>query len=165
MARFGIQMLGDTDLEATLAGLTDQIERKVLGQALRDAAQFIREDAQRRAPVRSGRLRDTLAVRTLKRSRRRVGFGIWTGTREQLGIPAQAQGYYPAAVHLGYTVGRRRQRVQALRQGARRLLQAEFGTRHIPARPFLRPALIANRDAVLALIGARLRERLAARGL
>ncbi len=54
---------------------------------------------------RVGTLRKSLKVRTRKRRKRQpdvFGIEVQTGTREQLGIKADAPGYYPLAVEYGY---------------------------------------------------------------
>lgn len=142
-ARFNIELLGDKDLSAALAALPATLERKALVLVLKEAAQVVLQSARRRAPRgKTGRLARTLRVKALKRSRNRVGYGIYTGTRAELGLKAGAKGYYPAQVHLGF------------------IHTAEFGGRHIAPRPFLRPALIENQEMLLNRIAAHLRQLL-----
>lgn len=163
--RFDISMLGDKELSAALAALPDNLERKVLARAMRDGGKFLLTLTQAAAPVSTdpkdphrGRLKATLKLRTLRRRKGRVGVSIQTGTREELGIVAQAaaraksratsrrglergvlrhfqaglRGYYPAHVELGH--------------------KTELGTRTVPPNPYLRGPLHSAREAVLAVI-------------
>jgi HK97 gp10 family phage protein len=57
-----------------------------------------------------------------------------------MGIKEGRKGYYPAHVELGYQIK-----------------SAEYGSRHQPPRPFLRPALKENEARVLERIAASLR--------
>lgn len=176
MARFDVSLLGDKDLERRLRGLTEKVERNILTRSLRAAATVVRNQAQanirprgvviqpgasrrrerqlRRLAQNFARLRNSLIVRPLKRSRHRVGSAVYTGTRAQLGITGQY--YYPAHVELGHgpPTGRRRRGLSRL---ARR---TEFGGRRTPPSPYLRPALISRRAEALGIIAGELRRRL-----
>lgn len=127
MARLDISLIGDAELATKLGGLTDKLERKVVRQAIRKAAQLILRDAKQRAPVESGALRRNIRIKALRRSRRRVGFNVQTGTREQMGISPDDPFYYPALVELGVP-GR------------------------IEGRRFMRDALRDNRDQALKIM-------------
>ena len=149
MARFNIELLGDKELIATLQSLPENMERKILGQAIKEAAKVVLAAAKSRAPRgATGNLARYLKIKALKRSRRRLGYGVFTGTREQMGLKAGAKGYYPAHVHLG-----------------REIRNAEFGTRHVPAKPFLRSALIENEPTALARLAEAIRQRLGQLGI
>lgn len=126
MARFDITMLNAPELVRALEALPDNLERKVLQRAMRDSASFLLPLARARAPKRTGATAHTLFVRAMPRRKGRVGYLLLTGTRADLGIPADAPYYYPAA--------------------------AEFGTRRQPPRPWLRPTLQGAREALLAVM-------------
>lgn len=126
MARFDISILGDKALSATLSGLTEQMERKVLTKAMRDGGQFFLTLTKAAAPVETGKLKATLKLRALKRQKGRVGVAIQTGTRAELGIDPKDKGYYPAF--------------------------RELGTRKLPPKPFMRGPLHSAREGVLAVI-------------
>lgn len=140
MAKFNIDMLGAPELSTALAALPDTLERKVMVQATKKAAQFFLTAAQGRAPVSAdprdkhrGKLKSTMKLTAMKRSRRRVGYLVQTGTRAELGIPSgvnprtgKPYGYYPA--HL------------------------EFGTQKQAPNPYMRSALQGAHEALLAIL-------------
>src|SRR5262245_58310623 len=100
--KFNIEMLGVPELSKALAQLPDNLERKVMVQATKKAAQFYKTLAEARAPRDEGKLASNFKVKAMKRSRRRVGYLIQTGTRAELGIDPKDQGYYPAHVEFGH---------------------------------------------------------------
>lgn len=126
-------------LDAALAMLPDIIERRIMRQALRKAAQPILKRARanvsqlRRTGVKTDPLRRGLKIRALKarRGRRRLGIAVQTPTRDALNIPAGSKWYYPAHI--------------------------ELGTRNAPAQPYLREALDASRQEILAILTRELR--------
>jgi hypothetical protein len=148
MARFDLTLTGDKALQRTLADMTDKIERKVLVQAFRATARTVQQDAMARVPMRQvrvqsglgkrrirqlqriaqkfARLRNNIVVKPLKRSRRRVGYTVWTATRQALGITSKY--YYPAHLELGHGPPARGGRGR--RGGAR-----------TPQHAYLRPAI------------------------
>lgn len=121
-----ISVLGERELERKLAKLTAGVQRKIVRRALRDAAKPIRDAAKSRAPVKSGRLRRNIKVRSMRRSRVRLGVLVRTGTRDEMGIPSDSPWYYPAII--------------------------EYGYENVPANPFLRGALDSNRQKALRII-------------
>jgi|SRR6185503_7521051 len=169
--RFNIALLGDKELSAALAALTDKAERKVLIPAFRKASQTVLADAQRRvgagvsSPLQvrgrqqgqalTGRqvrrlrrqgaivrgIRNSLAIRPLRRSKNRVGYTVVTGTREQMGITGKY--YSPAHVELGHAA-------PGAGRAALRARRREFGGRRTPPHPYLRPALKSNEGRLLA---------------
>jgi hypothetical protein len=186
MGRFDIKLLGDTELEKTLAGLTDRLERKVLASAFRQAATGVLRAAQQNIsaprtklfPGQRGnkrrerearrftlkhiaRLRNHLHVVALKRKTGRVGYRVITGTRAELGIDAADRYYYPAHVEKGHAApGHGRARANA-----RALTQRELGSRRTPPHPFLRPALKSRELEVLNQLQASIRAGIARENL
>jgi hypothetical protein len=151
MARFDISLTGDKDLQRMLAEMTDKLERKVLTQAFRRVGRVVQQDAMQRIPVRKAqfrqgisarhrrrlervalrfaRLRNNVVLKPLKRSRRRVGTGVWTGTRAQLGRTDKY--YYPAHLEWGHG--------------------GPYGSpRRTRPRPYLRPAI--TNQALMGLL-------------
>lgn len=102
MAMITGSLLGDKELRRALEGLPDNIRNKALRQALREEMKPVLDDAQQNAADTSQRLARTMRLRALK-LRRSTGIGVKveTGTREELGIPADDRYYWPAAIELG----------------------------------------------------------------
>jgi len=105
-----ISMLGAPELQKKLRALPITTQKKVVRKATRDAAKAIARPAKAKAPRGStGRLKQNIRVRAMKRSRRRVGHIISTGTRQQMGIAADPKKYYyPAGQELGNVKTRER---------------------------------------------------------
>ena len=100
-----ISVLGSEELQRRLNALPAKVGKKIARKALRAGAKLVQARAKALVPVDEGDLRKSLKVRTRKRRKRQpdvFGIEVQTGTREQLGIKADAPGYYPLAVEYGY---------------------------------------------------------------
>jgi len=126
-----IEVLGDKALQKALNALPITMERKIVTQALRKAAKPVLATAKARCPVKTGALRKSLKLRAIKRRKGNFGVRIMTGTRKELGIPAEYPYYYPAHVELGHA-----------------------GT---PAIPFLRSSLEDHRTQCLQMVALMVR--------
>jgi HK97 gp10 family phage protein len=119
---------GDKELDRKLASIPWGVQSKVARQAMRKAGYLIQAAAKgnlsRNQNVDTGQLQKGIKVRALKRSRSRVGISIAT-TAER----AESGKRYGG-------------------------MPLEAGTKHMTARPFLRPAGYDNEDKVRAMIVA-----------
>lgn len=134
-----LSVLGLPELDKRLDELEKNTAMKAVRPALRDGMKAIRPFVLALVPVRTGALVRTIKVRAAKRKRGRVGAVIVTGTREQLGIPADSPWYYPAHV--------------------------ELGTEKAPAHSFMRAGLHAGESAGMAAVAATLWKKLEALGV
>ena len=142
------QLFGDRELRAAFTTLKVKNGTKVLRRALREGGRPILADAKSRAPVDSGKLRDSIKLRAMRiRKRNRYGVQIRTGTRSELGIPSDARGFYPASQEYGWGEGNSGGSI-----AAKALSAASGGGRGGPARPYLRPALEGNRPGAMRII-------------
>lgn len=136
--RFTLDLSGDQALLTQLEQLPDRLERRVLREAVRDAAQPILARARtnisaiRVTGVATDPLRRGMRIRALRRRRGRVGVSVQTPTRQELGIAPSARWYYPAHI--------------------------ELGTRRTPALPYLRLALEQARGEASNILRERLVE-------
>ena len=114
----------------------ERLQRKELRdktyERLRKLTDIVMEEAKRRAPVKTGALRDSIKARTWKRRRsynkmRGVVYADYpeTSRRTKRKTKKQAAG---ARVYYAFAV--------------------EYGTRHMKARPFLRPALASKSPTI-----------------
>lgn len=144
--RFDISVLGDKALEVGLRQLPAKVEQRLVKHSLRAAFKPTLEVAKQLVPVEVGALRRTLKLRAGRGRRGMVQFRIFTGGVEDLAAAgarrtrrvgargAKREGYYPAAVELGYQ-----------RRTAKGLVR-------VPARSFLRAALHQTRDTALMIV-------------
>lgn len=141
--RFTIDVQGQDQVKDALNTLLPRLN-DVIDAALRDVTAQVLQAAQANAPHgKTGLLASTLHQQPMKPQKGRLGYVVLTGTRAQLGLKPGAKGYYPAHVHLGF------------------LHVAEFGGRHIPAKPFLRRALLENQAQIVSRLAQALQRRLA----
>jgi len=99
-----ISILGDVELERSLAMLPDGVQRKVIRKAMRNTAKRMRSAIVPRVPVLTGRLRKEIkrsSIRAIRRSRTKLGATVALPTREAMGIPANSKWYYPAILEYG----------------------------------------------------------------
>jgi hypothetical protein len=135
--------------------------------------EVIRDAAKRYVPVDSGALRDSLRLES-KRGKLRKGllsFGVVTGGRLELRIPANAKWYYPMVLEYGGLRGAETHETSSIRAGwtnrkrgknyftVRKVVErSRTGGTRIPARPYLRPAIDNNRPAILNAIADGIRQ-------
>jgi HK97 gp10 family phage protein len=131
---FDISVIGNKKLEKKLSKMEKKVQSKLMKKAMKDAMKPVQELAKQRAPVLDGLLRRS--IRLGVKTSRRTGISVMlrTGTRKQLKIPADAKYYYPAA--------------------------HEYGTRHMPARSFLRSSLDTKKEIVLKKFSTELNKLL-----
>jgi len=123
-----ISMLGDKELESKLKNIDFKLQKKIVRSSLVKSMLPVRNKAIALAPVKTGKMKSSIKRKTrTKRGITRVS--IVTGTAEELGI--EGKYYYPAAI--------------------------EYGTRHQPAKSFMRKALSDLKDSVLKNIAAHIR--------
>lgn len=118
-----VEVTGFKELEHALAELPKAVAKSVLRTALKKAGQPVVDAAQSLAPRDTGKLAESIEIKTSlsRRQRRR---------RQKAGDVEQFIGPSTKAPH-GHLV--------------------EFGTVKMAPRPFLRPAWDANKDRVLEL--------------
>lgn len=79
IAGTGVIVTGDLELDAKLSTLEKKVQKKVAKKSMRKAAkEIILPEAKNRVPVDSGALEESLVVRSLKRSRSRIGVEVRT---------------------------------------------------------------------------------------
>lgn len=129
MARKSVIVTGDKALDRKLASLEPRVQKKVGRKGLRAAGKLIQKHAKsnlsRNQNVDTGELRRGIRVRAAKRSRKRIGVEIMTTERRE-----------------GRTV-------EGKRFGG---AQLETGTKHVQAKPFLRPAAYEREPEIKRLI-------------
>lgn len=165
--RFDISVLGDKALEAKLRALPAAIEQRLLRKSLRAAFKPTLEKARELVPTELGALKASLQLRAGRGGRGTIQFRIFTGGLPELAAlgarrtrpytttenrrgriiahglgsrGAEREGYYPAAVELGY------------------VRRTKTGAVHVPPRSFLRAALNATKDTSLMIVAEDLRE-------
>lgn len=141
-----IKVEGLAELERKLLQLPVKVGEKVIKQAGRYAMKPVLEDARAKVPVRSGLLRDSLRItsRTARLGRYPIEIGI---------SPKRKVTYEDA--ELGEATGF--SKIQLRSAGWRwHFIETGAPARGIPARPFLRPAMDANKQKVLDRFKARL---------
>lgn len=134
-----LSVLGIPELDKRLDELEKKAAMKAVRPALRDGMKAILPFVLALVPRRTGALARTIKVRAAKRKKGRVGAVIVTGTRDQLGIPADSPWYYPAHV--------------------------ELGTEHAPAESFMRAGLKAGEASGLQAVVSTLWKKLEALGM
>ena len=119
---------GLSHLQEQFGAIPDQLARNVLKKALLQSAKLIQEAAKNRVPVNTGSLRDSIHVVALPGSPTRAEVSIIAGelSASQQAALGQKSAFYALFI--------------------------ERGTIHMPAHPFMRPALDASTQAVLTTI-------------
>ena len=135
--RIEAQLEGADEVIKKLRELSQTKIKKRVKKAVADGADLVRDEAKRLVPVDTGRLRESIIARTARRGISGVVIADYppdAGTRKSK-TRKQAAGsteYYAFAV--------------------------EYGTRTMPAQPFMRPAMLNKREEVGRLIENALEE-------
>lgn len=128
-----VEVKGLRELNSALHQLPDRVNRRVLRASVAPAADLIRKEAQRRAPVDTGRLEQSIIIKRV------------TGERAELAT------YIVVPLH-----GKKAQ--QTKKWGTAVDLDAyywtfiEFGTAKMHAQPFMRPAFESLKGTALDVI-------------
>lgn len=129
-----LELAGFEKLAKKFETLEPKLRAKALRPALRAGAKVIQKSAKAKAHKRSGKNAKFIKVKSLKRSRKQIGVAIQTGTRQELNIPRDDQGYYP--------------------------FTEEYGTKNRSAHPYMRPALVEKRNEATRAVGKELEKRM-----
>jgi HK97 gp10 family phage protein len=139
MARTQIKIEGMKELRGRISRLDGKLQRKVYRQAVRKAGVVVVNAAKAQVPVRTGSIKRSLTHRTNHKLSQGL-FGVKVtirGGRKASERTANRRGkgsvYHPDAVERYY-------RFQ------------ELGTKHHPAKPFLKPALEGKAGEVLEVL-------------
>lgn len=97
---FALDLLGDDELTKDLARLEFKTQRSVVKKAFRRGMKIVLQRSQQLVPVKTAVLKNSLKIR-VSSSRKGVNARVVTGTRDKLGIPADAKFYYPAVIEYG----------------------------------------------------------------
>ena len=126
MAGLAIQVIGAQELADALHSLARKDMNRATRKGLRVAANLVRDEARRRAPMRTGRLRRNITVSvSSKVAKVRVREGSVKSKKAGIAARTDPQNAYYA-----------------------RFL--EHGTSKMAARPFMRPALDAQKDKAVS---------------
>lgn len=94
--RSGMIVTGIPEIDRALKQLPAVVGKKVIRQALRKGAKVIQAEAKRLAPVKTGRLKKEIKVRSGNRSRKRVNVNVLVD-----GEKFEGGDFYPAYVEYG----------------------------------------------------------------
>jgi HK97 gp10 family phage protein len=122
---------GAAELERRLSDLDKKVARRVIRQALRAGANTVLPVARAETPVRTGKLRKNVKVRTLKRNKPGTyAISVTSGATADNMYTGEA--YYGAFVHFGHKIGKRSgRRAAAIQRYARRLRAASREARKL----------------------------------
>lgn len=159
MPDLDVKVTGLAELELALGQLSEKVAKNVARAALRAGAKPILEEARRLAPVRSGRLRDSLRISTsikggVPRAFVKVGPG---GSKKHKGV------YYAHMIERGTAK-------HLIVAGPGKMLPVAGGRKSVKhpgirKRPFMRPAADSQFGAAMDAFAEKLRQRLTKEGI
>lgn len=139
MIKVKMRLEGADELIAALRALPDALTRKVVEQALVKVGEPIAADASARAPRRKGKLAKSIKVGTKLTKSQKRGRAMQGMAEAFIGTSARGPGV-----------------LQEFGTGPRRQKKTGRFTGQSPAKPFLRPAWEAGKQAALDGIGEAL---------
>ena len=143
MAKEGLIVTGDEQLDRTLAALEPKLQKRAIRKATRAASKQVLATARQRVPSDEGDLERSLKVRALKRSRNRVGHQVLVSD----GL-FEGDEFYGGFVEFGT-----QQRFhKTTGKSVGRIDPGDFD--------FLRPSLYENRTTVLQIFNNTMRSEL-----
>lgn len=145
-----IEVLGSKELSEAFGKLDRKAQEKLIFPGLERGAQVVLMYARQKAPVRTGKLRNTMFTKKGRKSRKKgIAWLVSTGTREQLGIDADDKYYYPAVVEYGGVIGAK---AKSFGGALRRTLFGQRNLKRINAHPYMRPAADAAAPRVFSIL-------------
>lgn len=142
---------------ALLTKIPVEMQGKVLQQALSAGTKLIVEEAQTRAPVRTGRLfRAIYAVRDKRNSNGVYEARVVTVRRGKKFQKSNRDAYYWKFVEFGHRTGAKKGQYLKKTDGRTSHGKAVNATGFVPARPFMRPAFEAKKFQALEAVKVRL---------
>lgn len=132
MSSSDFKIIGGKALDKALKQLGPKFEKRIAKGAIRAGARVIAKQAKANAPKESGALKRSIQVVT----RKTKGADVAVVTRHKKKDIKQGKG--TAYAHI-----------------------IEFGSKYIPARPFLRPALDSKAKEAVKAVGKYVQERIA----
>lgn len=152
-----IIITGDAAADRALKEFATNAQRRIVRKATREGLRPVLTAAKANAPRKSGRLRKSIKLRAMKRSRTKVGARITTGTA---GSDFQGKTYYGAFQEFGWRVGKRAKEVRRaqnftlkrkVRAPGESLNTAIDNRRQIPGRKYMANAAETKRDQAQAI--------------
>lgn len=139
------ELKGMKELDEALSGLAEDLQRKALQQAARAGAKVVQDEAKATGAFRdrTGTLRKSLVLKLDSAAKK------WGQFRYKVG--ASAEGYYGYFIEKGYMATGPKKAGKSNKKG---------NARHVPASPFLRPALEDNIDKITEAIKKKLAQRI-----
>lgn len=125
---FDVKFAGGKEMLTVMKKLDRDVERKLGMSALRSGARKILAEAKRLVPVRTERLKKAITVK---------------GVPKRFGV-------------IQLAIGVKRGKKRSDTTGAWYAHLIEFGTKFMPAKPFLRPALDSRHKEAIQVVGNRL---------
>lgn len=101
---------GHQEVQAALARLSGPQAKQVIRQSSREALRPLLTTIKANCPVRSGKMRQSIKIRSLKRSRKFVGATITVGDKEKAYVGKQ---FYASFIVFGWKTGSRRRTREA----------------------------------------------------
>lgn len=144
---------GDKSLADKLNALTDNEAKKAIQDACKEALKPVQKLARTLAPKRTGRLQQAIRIRTLKRSRKRVGARVTLSASDP---KFDGVSFYGAA-HEFDGKGNRKQGLLS-RFASRVVAFLSKKTEARKNRRFMKRAFDQRKDVVLAIYGASVRK-------
>jgi HK97 gp10 family phage protein len=136
-----VNIRGLDDVLAKLHELSPKVQRGIERRVLRKAAKPILEQAKANAPMKTGKLRRSLKIRSLRSRKDKQQVGVRVGTANK------GDGYYGYFHEFGWRIGKR-PKIRLARN-------LELGVDHrqeVPPKPWARPAFDSRKDESVEII-------------
>ena len=130
---------GFAELRRALEELPDQIARKTLRKAVSSAAALVRDEAKSRAPVDTGEMRRDIMVKKGRGDRFKAVYEVFVRSGKKSRLAGKRRNVQRDSFYWRFV---------------------EFGTSKMAARPFMRPAFEAKKDAAIDMVRDTIREGL-----
>lgn len=175
--RISVRVEGGEQFSRILKGLERKVSGKIMRTALREAARPILATAKQLVPVgqdykrrgkmhKGGTLKRSLKIRSIRRSRTKMGVVVGTNANDNL---FQGESFYGGFIEFGFFRGKRGKylRKHGEQAAARRARDAGIdlaggaggnARQFVPATPFMRPAFDRNKDKARRIINDKIRE-------
>jgi HK97 gp10 family phage protein len=135
-----MSLFGDKQVMARLKGVIPRLRKKALTKAARVAMRPLLSSAKQKAPKKSGALRKSLKMRTMKRSRVKVG--VYIATSDKF---FQGETFYGAFQEFGWHTGKRAANLRTKGQWSGVGGEQDKRTM-VPGKHFIEQAYLSGRE-------------------
>lgn len=152
-----VTLTGIEDIKRKMSGLSIAVQNVIAHGAMLDAAQILKAEVKRRAPVRSGKLRDNVIIKRDKAVPGQAGYSVLV---RKVKVAKKIRRVINRLHHAGFDVVFSNDPFYwRFEEFGHNIVRGKKVVGHYPAHPFFRPAIDAVKGQFIATVGEGIQKR------